>query len=275
MKARGANHIRETKTGRVYYPFNQMTDVNRDLCRLVALLISDGGISPYGKASWEIYFRNRSDSLNHLFRNTIHSLYGKPPRPQSRSDGTVQQRLRSKPIGNSLLHLTNTYRTLPCLTHPICGKYRNQRKPCLKCRQKEFADVFYPVVSFPTEIENDASLSKEFLRIVFSCDGGASLYKARRGSQSWFIRKLFVDSTNPSVRSYYQMLLEKLGFQIQTYGSQIRIQKYEMFRKYCDEIGFVDGVKIGRDSKYWESTTKNELLEKIMLTYDPSSSQFP
>jgi hypothetical protein len=69
------------------------------------------------------------------------------------------------------------------------------------------------------------------------------------------------------------MLLEKLGFQIQTYGSQIRIQEYEMFRKFRDEIGFFDGVKIGRDSKYWESITKNELLDKIMLTYDSSSSQ--
>lgn len=269
MKARGANHIRETRTGRVYYPFNQVTNVNLDLCRLVALLISDGGISPYGKTSWEIYFRNKSDSLNHLFRNSIHSLYGKIPRVHNRSDGTTQQRLRSKPVGNSLLHLTNTYRTLPCLTHPICGKYRHRRTPCLECRQRAYNDGYYPEVTFPKEITSDQRLAKEFLRIVFSCDGGASLYKARRGKQSWFIRKVFVDSTNPSVRNYYQLLLRTLGFQIQTYGSQIRIQEYEMFQKFRDEIGFVDGVTIGRDSKYWEKTTKNDLLDKIMLTYEP------
>jgi hypothetical protein len=141
--------------------------------------------------------------------------------------------------------------------------------PCLECRQKEYSDVNYPEVSFPKEIATDQRLAREFLRIVFSCDGGASLYNARRGNQSWFIRKVFVDSTNPSVRNYYQLLLRNQGFQIRTYGSQIRIQEYEMFQKFRDEIGFVDGVTIGRDSKYWEETTKNDLLDKIMLTYEP------
>jgi hypothetical protein len=245
--------------------------MNKDLCQMIAMLITDGGISPHQETSWEIHFRNKSDQLNTLFREVTYSLFKVYPTAKVRSDGTTIQRLRSKNIGEKLLNITNSYRTLACESSPICGRYRNARIPCLKCSPKEYSGVAYPTIKFPTEIEKNTQLAKIFLKIAYSCDGGVSLYEAHRDKQSWLIRKVFIDSKHPLVRNYYQKLLEKLGFRTKIYGSQIRIQKREMFKKFSKEIGFVKGVKIGKDSKYWVDKTKNELLSLLLRSYKGTS----
>jgi hypothetical protein len=234
------------------------------------MLVTDGGISPHQRTSWEIHFRNKSDKLNTLFRELIYSVFKEYPTAKEKLDGTIIQRLRSKNIGNELLKLTNSYRTLACESNPSCGKYRNSRVPCLKCSPQDYDGVEYPTIEFPKDIEKNKELAKKFLKVAYSCDGGVSLYEAHRGNQSWLIRKVFIDSKHPFVRRYYQKLLEKLGFCTKTYASQIRIQEREMFKKISEEIGFVKGVRIGKDSKYWVNRTKNELLNILLHSYRES-----
>jgi hypothetical protein len=235
------------------------------------MLITDGGISPHQENNWEIHFRNKSDQLNTIFRELIYSLFKVYPTAKVRPDGTTVQRIRSKNIGEELLSITDSYRTLSCESNPMCGKYRNARIPCLKCSPQDYDGIAYPMIKFPAEIEKNTQLTTKFLKIAYSCDGGVSLYEAHRGKQSWLIRKVFIDSKHPLVRKYYQKLLEKLGFRTKTYGSQIRIQEHEMFKKFAKEIGFVKGVKIGKDSKYWTGKTKNELLLLLLRSYEGTS----
>ncbi|MDO8055778.1 MAG: LAGLIDADG family homing endonuclease, partial [Candidatus Hermodarchaeota archaeon] len=244
--------------------------VNAYLCSLVALLISDGGVSPQPKTSWTIYFGNNSDVLNSLFRNCMIILFGIVPSSQIRSNGYTFQRKRSKNIGESLLELTNSYRTLSCSKHPTCGKFRNRRQSCLKCDPIVSNGIHYPRIRFPKEIETDTNFAREFLKIVFSCDGGVALYTAKRNRQTWLIRKIFLDSEHPSVNSYYQKLLRILGFKAKIYGSQIRLQNREMIQRFKKEIGFIKGVQVGNDSKYWQGKTKNFVLNELLRSYKSS-----
>lgn len=248
-----------------------VVQVNVDECKLIAMLVTDGGISPHGHYSWDVYSRNKSDVLNELFRETVHDLFGTRPSISRRLDGTTQQRIRSKSIGEQLLRRTNSLRTRSCSSYPACGKFRERRNPCIQCIQDDLQGVKYPHLIFPKEIEEDERLTKLFLKVAYSCDGGVSLSLAKNGVRSWLIRKVFIDSVNPSVREYYQRLLSRLRFRSRSYGSQVRLQDREMLEKFCAEIGFVDGTRVTEDSRRWVDRTKNSLLALLLCSYkDPS-----
>jgi hypothetical protein len=241
--------------------------VNAYLCSLIALLISDGGITPQSKTSWKIFFGNNSSVLCKLFRNCMNTLFGITPGSHIKPNGYTYLRKGSKQIGSSLLELTNSFRTLSCTKPPSCGKIRNQRQSCLICNPIELNGFRYPRIYFPKEIETDTTLTRKFLRIVFSCDGGVSFYTAHRNHQTWMIRKVFVDSEHPSVNNYYQKLLGTLGFEVKNYESQIRLQTREMMQRFQKEIGFIKGVRVGNDSKFWRGKTKNFVLNELLRSY--------
>lgn len=229
----------------------------RELLKLTPFLLSDGGISQHAKNSWLIYFRNKDEVLIKEFQRQLKKCCGKKGYLHKRSDGGFMVKLTSIKLGEDLFNFSKSYRTKNCNVHPICNK--KGRVPCKICTKPETP------AEIPKEIFENKELAKYFLRIFFSCDGGVSI-TATKTKYPFLIRKVFVSVKHKKIADGLLELLKRSGFSPKYYGDQIRLTTKEDITNF-KKIGFLNGNKIGRDSKKFYRKTKNEILHLVIGSY--------
>lgn len=228
----------------------------RELILLLAILFTDGCVSPKGVRSWRIFFANKSKTLIDLFRDCIITTFSYGPervRLGYTSDGLFKAVVDSKEIGEYLVNRFGTFRTLKFQN----GKNTKAKLPLIFLERSPFL--------------------AEFLRVAFSCDGGLSFYPARRngkrGGTKWLIRTIFLSCVHPKLRSDYMYLLKKLGVNAREVPNdgKIKIEREKEIKKFYDLIGFVRGVKVTGNSKYWSGQEKQKVLEIMTASYNNPS----
>ena len=235
---------------------------NRIRYFLIPFLLSDGGISPHGRNSWVIYFRNNDQSLLDEFKRVYEKTTKTSINLQKRKDNSYMLRARNKEVGDCLVNLTNTFRTKKCNEYPICSFLNGNRKPCLKC----FVKQNYPKPIIPEIFFKNRQYMKYFLRIYFSCDGGVSV-TVTKTKYPFLVRKVFVSVFNPYLKKQILDMLKSLGFSPKEYSGQIRLTCEDDIKRFANQIGFVDNCKIGKDSKVFEGFEKNKLLNERIDSY--------
>lgn len=229
----------------------QMTHMNQKLAMLLGFLYTDGCVSPKGK-SWRIYFGVMSQELVDLYHNCLISTFAVDPkrvRTRIRTSGIITAVVDSKSIGTDLTEKFGTFRTL---------KYK---------------DGTLPRAKLPVSELKKSGCGADFLKVAFSCDGGVSLYPASRKGQNsetrWLIRTVFLACAHPQLRSGYLALLKSLGIRARDVAKdgKLKIERERDIRLFASRIGFVDGVKVTLNSKFWSGRAKNEVLKTLINSY--------
>lgn len=235
------------------------------LLKLTPFLLSDGGISPKGKNSWRIYFRNNNPDLIKEFRKRLFELCGSKGALETRRDGSYMVKLNSKELGEHLLKLTNSYRTKKCKVYPTCPKLRGGRQSCKVCDKK----MIFPLTQTPKKIFLSQNLAKYFLKVYISCDGGISVTVAKKSKYPFLVRKIFIEVKHQKLKDDLVRMLKLFQFNPKVYETQIRLTTKEDITKF-NKIGFVKGCKIGKNSKLLRGYEKNYILKKVLESYkDP------
>lgn len=226
--------------------------INRQFASLLAILFTDASVSPKDKNSWRIFLGNESGIIIDLFRKCMIEVFRldrKRIRIRKEGDGFIKAVVNSKEIGNYLTARFGTFRTL---------KYKNGELPKARLPVKQL-------------ITNN--VANEFLKVAFSCDGGLCFYPAKRkgtrGGTKWLIRTIFLSCHHPKLREDYIILLKSLGIKARNVfrDGKIKIEKEKDIRKFAKIVGFIEGVKVTKHSKFWEGYTKQEILKLMISSY--------
>ena len=225
--------------------------MNKTTATLIGLIFTDGCLSPKGVNSWRFYFANKSQRLVSIFKESIMQEFALPEnrvRLDMTSDGLYRAIVDSKEAGQLFTDKFGTFRTL---------RYKNGQLPKTRLPIQEL--IRHNVV-------------KEFLQAAFSCDGGVSLYVARRKTKTneakWLIRGVYLACAHPKLRREYITLLKSLGIKACDAGDgKVKIRDKENMEKFYREVGFIDGVHITHTSRFWPNIEKQKLLEQVIDSY--------
>lgn len=167
----------------------------------------------------------------------------------STRDGLVKAIVNSKEIGNWLVGTFGTFRTL---------KFENDEPTLAK---------------LPVPLLESSGYIADFLRAAFSCDGGVSLYPARRsgkdGGTRWLIRTVFLACSHPQLRRDYLKLLSGFGIRARDVAKdgKLKIETEVDIRLFQAKIGFIPGVRVTGNSKFWNGYEKNAVLKLLTDSY--------
>lgn len=225
-----------------------------ELVTLIALLYTDGGISKHHLSSWRIFFANSSEAAIELFRNCLIKIFKiSPDRIKVRTTlGRYHFAvLTSKAIGSYLVGTFGHFRTL------------------------RFENGQYPSASIPVKQLTEHRKAEIFLKTAFSMDGGVKFYlvKSRKIGTKWLERNVSLACHHPTLRNQYQQLLQSIGVKSVNIEKDkvIKIRKRENLEKFAKKIGFIDGIKTTRHSKFWVGVEKNEVLRILVASYNNPS----
>ena len=225
--------------------------MNKTTATLIGLIFTDGCLSPKGVNSWRFYFSNKSQRLVSIFRQSMIDVLKLPAervRLDTTADGLYRAIVDSKEAGQIFTERFGTFRTL---------RYKNGE---------------LPKTHLPIEELIQHKVVKEFLQSAFSCDGGVSLYVARRKTKSdeakWLIRGVYLACAHPKLRKEYITLLKSLGITACDAGDgKVKIRDKENTEKFYQKVGFIDGVCITHTSRFWPNIEKQKLLEQMIDSY--------
>lgn len=225
--------------------------MNKTTATLIGLIFTDGCLSPKGVDSWRFYFSNKSSRLVAIFKESImkeFALTEDRVRMGMTSDGLYRAIVDSKEAGQLFTDRFGTFRTL---------RYKNGELPKTRLPLEEL--IRHNVV-------------KEFLQAAFSCDGGVSLYVARRKAKknyaAWLIRGVYLACAHPKLRKEYITLLKSLDIRACDAGDgKVKIRDKENIEKFYQLVGFIGGVRITHTSRFWPNIEKQKLLEQVIDSY--------
>jgi intein/homing endonuclease len=244
----------------------------RKLSTLIGLILSDGGIS-CSHNNAEIFFTNTSEKLIEIFTSISKELFGVEPKIRRKAGKFFQINLPSKSAANFLLSLINTGRKKRCNRTPICPKLKGMTNgSCIVCSPIKIRNDIFPLIKLPDFIKNDRQNKIEFLKIMFSCDGGIALFPRKGKGKLRIEREVFLACKHPLLREMVVDLLSSLGIQAKNdeKKNKVLIRDFENMKKFKDIVGFIDGVLVTKNSKTWRNFEKNKILDIAVKTFEMS-----
>ena len=214
---------------------------NTAVARLIALLLTDGGLCEIGKR-WRVHFTSNSEQLTSEFQALIKNLFNLKMSKEYRKGAWRVQAWVSNKVKEELLTYSRTYRTL-------------------SINKKETE------ATIPDFIRNDEKLACEFLKYAFTADGAVifNIGKAQYGFR--FDRCVKLYSEHTCLRKQYFELLQKCGYRPTMLKDAVLLRRLPNITKFANEIGFVEDVKISGKG-LWKGITKAELTRFIAGSYN-------
>ena len=212
------------------------------LARLIGLLLTDGSLSQIKKTKvWRISFSSNSAELAAEFRTLIFDLFGINAKINRHNGALEIRHTLLRRFAEELLLYSPTYRTLE--------KNGNETE-----------------AKIPDFINQNADLAREFLKYAFTGDGTVAFQigKAKYGYR--FDRNIRIFCEHSGLRRQYFKLLKNLGYTPTMLKDGVLLRKPENLKKFSEEIGFVEGVKIS-GSGLWKGITKSQLLKFTANSY--------
>ncbi len=234
--------------------------------KLVSLCLSDGGIGYSSETSY-IHFTNTSDVLLDLFKKEIRKFTSSKIHEQKKPRG-ITLRVFDKNLIDELIKISPSFRTKSCNHFPICP-YLKTDKINLRLKHPHVkSDGFvWSEIKIPENLFRNKKDKSEFLKIYISCDGYPSIFP-RKDSWSAVERIVAIVCHHPILKKRLSELLNDLGVKHTIKENSLEMRSRKSITKFKKEIGFVDGVKMTGNSDYWEGVQKNEILTKILKSYE-------
>ena len=214
---------------------NKSFSMNKKLCSLIALLLSDGSVYyDKSKRTYCVQFTSNTKSMREYFKSLITDLFDITNFSENKCKNAVSIRFFSKKIAEVLFQFSPTYRTL---------RYSNGK---------------YPNCKVPDEIKISPKFSAEFLKAFASCDGSISIN--RRNSTRVI-----------EITCYHHRLKNDLFSCLQTLGIECRICKHSLkisnktnIKKFADYVGFLkDSLVSDTTSNFFGEPKLKKLSEAL------------
>ncbi len=204
--------------------------------KLSAMLVTDGCIIGSPK-KLKIRFINKADSLHHEFKNLVRKLVKDKVKILEVMDknGVKTSEVNSNRLARFLNSLIGKPKHLPLELMENCDK----------------------------------NLLNEILKLMFSCDGSPVFtWKFDKKKRIWRnVRRIKFASKNRKLLLQVVEILHQLGFHPQISTQEIILERKSDILKFANEIKFVEGVKMGKRSK-WNFLTKNDVLDMMVSSFD-------
>ena len=233
---------------------------------LVALCLSDGGVG-FSSETMYIHFTNNSQVLLEMFKNEVRKFSQNKIHKQIKPRG-ITLRVFDKNLVDQLLKISPSYRTRACNHFPFCPfikegdlKYKIGEHDHFESNDSKYAEIIIPEEIFQTSADKS-----RFLRIYASCDGYPSIFP-RSNSWSAVERIVAIVCHHPSLKQRLHELLDDLNVNHTVKPNSLEMRSQEAITQFNKKIGFIRGVKMTGNSKYWEGIEKNEILRKIIESY--------
>jgi hypothetical protein len=129
----------------------------------------------------------------------------------------------------------------------------------------------YPSTKLPFNKNSNRKIISKFLKTAFSCDGGVNLYVAKsKFGYKFLIRNAYIACKHPQLQFDYQKLLKVFGIKSKIIKSdgKVFIQGKNELNKFKDKVGFISGVKITQNSKFWQGVEKEKVLNFALDSYN-------
>lgn len=232
---------------------------------LIALCLSDGGIGLSSDTVY-IHFTNKSKILLDLFKEEIRRFSNNKIHQQNKPRG-ITLRVFDKSLALELFKISPSYRTRPCNHFPICPflKGKNNYKTG-KHNHIQFKDLVYTEIKIPEALFQNIEEKAFFMRIYASCDGYPSLFP-RKNSWSAVERIVGIVCHHPFLKQRLHEILLDLGISHNIKPNSLEMRSKTSISQFQQKIGFIKGVNMTGNSKYWEGQSKNEVLRKIIRSY--------
>jgi hypothetical protein len=210
--------------------------MNISEARLIAYLLSDGGISKGGDNGYYLYLRNIDAVLLTDFSKILKSFGLKPySRFYQRA---FEIRVGNKQLASKLLKL------------------------CKNFRMQKYQSGEYPDIRIPRILLENNKFSREFIKVFASCEGYIKFSKGK-----WITRRVTIGCTHPKLRRYLRTMLMK--HQIETKENKVEVLIYgqKNLIKFAS-IGFVKGCKIHKGN--FAGIERNRALHDMLRSYSIS-----
>ena len=220
----------------------------QSLAKLIGLLLTDGCVR-FESRTYRIVYAGKSEELHKIFRFLIHELFHLDKFYERTDNKGVKITVySSKKTGEYLVNLCNTFIT----------KYDSSARK-------------HPKINLNVFEKLNNNEMKEVFRLMYSADGGVVLgVKWHKLLNKWeFTRRVILKCSHPDLRKKYRELLrKKIEIRTKEWDSSIVIDTKKDIIKFHDDIGFVNKVRASEKSLYWNGVEKNEILRKLIFTYD-------
>lgn len=234
-----------------------------ELVQLAAFLLTDGGLSR-DKNTYVIYFTNKSKKLHEQFRLIVKEIIPEILFRTSTYEGVQRVYLNSIKLAKLLFEFSNTYRTAPCKSHPMCALLRGkpELRPCMACIKRfDEKNTAYPDASYPI-IENRILL-REVLRIISDTEGSISFLIRRKPNYILLKRTLSIACNHPILREQIMEMLLDLDIRSRYNSGSITIEGYAI-ETFNEKVGFSKGVKVNKGN--YKGYDKQSVLEVMLIT---------
>ena len=234
-----------------------------ELVQLATFLLTDGGMSK-DKKTYVIYFTNKSKELHRQFKLIVQELIPEVLFRTSTYKGVHRTYFNSIELAELLFELSNSYRTAPCESYPVCVLLRGnaEMRPCSVCikryddKNKVFPDATLPIV-------DDDVLQREILRTIADTEGGTSFLIGRKPTYIRLKREVFIACNHPTLREQIMEMLFDQGILSRYHSGSVTIEGHAV-NEFNEKIGFSKGVKVSKG--HYKGYDKQSVLEVMVLT---------
>ncbi len=236
---------------------NVITDIE---ATLLGILYTDGCLSKKSKNAWRFYLSNTSFKIIQIFKNCMIRLFELDTKRVRISKKIVN----GKPFYKAVVDSASSGEFLN-------SKYGTFRT--LAFKNNEDKEV-YPPTKLPFNKDSDHKVICKFLKTAFSCDGGINLYVAKsKFGYKFLIRNAYLACKHPQLQKDYHNLLKIVGIKSKIISKdwKILIQGRDELNKFKEKVGFIDGVKITQNSKFWQGVEKMKVLNFAINSYNNPS----
>lgn len=232
---------------------NAITDIE---ATLLGILYTDGCLSRKGKNAWRFYLSNTSYKIIQIFKNCMVSLF----KLNTKRIRISKKIVNGKPFYKAVVDSASSGEFLN-------SKYGTFRTLAFK---SEEGKEIYPPTKLPFNKKSDHKIICKFLKTAFSCDGGINLYIAKsKFGYKFLIRNAYLACKHPQLQKDYHELLKVLGIKskIMSKDWKILIQGRDELNRFKEKVGFIEGVKITQNSKFWQGVEKEKVLNLAINSY--------
>lgn len=233
---------------------NAITDIE---ATLLGILYTDGCLSKKNKNAWRFYLSNTSYKIIQIFKNCMINLF---------SLDTKRVRISKKIVNGKPFYKA-------VVDSASSGEFLNSKYGTFRTLAFKNVDgkEIYPPTKLPFNKNSDRKIISKFLQIAFSCDGGINLYVAKsKFGYKFLIRNAYIACKHPQLQEDYHNLLKVLGINSKIINRdwKIIIQGRNELNKFKEKVGFIEGVKITQNSKFWQGVEKTKVLDFAIDSYN-------